>query len=86
MEIEDRIDRLEAQSDAYGLVLMQLLATAIPHREWRSGVREACCNAVEAMYADKVSTHGDLQIQRVVHEIEELFRAASGAVPATRPE
>ena len=80
--MEERIQALEEQSMAYGLVLGSLIAAAWSTKDDRNHVRDVCCDSLEANYADKLTPGAHERIQRMLHEVEALFQLAEGASKA----
>lgn len=81
--MEEDILRLKAQTLAYGLVL-RCLIRLMWNGDDRAAIRDHCCETVEQMYAEmNVGPHGHVQLQAVMHDVEELFRTSEDDSAAT---
>ena len=78
LTIEDRLDRLEAQSIAIGAILRAAIMSSAPDDAARQRARDNICATLEGLYEGKVTPKGHDILQRALAEVELLFQAGAG--------
>lgn len=75
--MDDRLEKLEAQAFAHGLLLKYMARAAWPDTSSRSAHCDTLVSMLEGMYErEKVTEHGHPFIQMAIAEIEALFGRA----------
>ena len=76
--MEERLQFLQEQNLAYGLVLGSLIQVIWPNESDRAVAREILRALVKKMGDEGVGEEGDRQIEGVLTELDDLFQVTGG--------